>query len=209
MKKWLASLVTGVTSILLLTACGPADPNIRPDDNRIKDAISLLLKDVKSHHPERQNWSDAAVNKQLGQKLPQGVATAAGWKIVWPNAVTGELSIVYAPWDLLATYPTHFTTDASRYTGGREVPSSVASEIRTQQLGSDIYFAAVTDIRYSVKDSQWIIFSSTPYLPVTDPAYGFATVVNGKWKIIDFGTAEVGCGVVPTDVQTEFGLSCP
>ena len=32
---------------------------------------------------------------------------------------------------------------------------------------------------------------------------------DGKWQIVDFGSAMVGCGKVPNEIQSEFGFSCP
>ena len=38
-------------SVLLLTGCGPANPDLRPEDSKLRDGISLLLKDLDAHHP--------------------------------------------------------------------------------------------------------------------------------------------------------------
>jgi pantothenate kinase type III len=74
---------------------------------------------------------------------------------------------------------------------------------------NDQYFAAVLNVRSSALDPKWIIFTTQPYLPVTDPAYGFATVLNKRWVVVDFGTALVGCANVPIEVEKEFGFTCP
>jgi hypothetical protein len=46
--------------------------------------------------------------------------------------------------------------------------------------------------------------------------YGFVHSSAGAWSVVGFGSAEVGCPpgtaqtpVVPTPVQTGFGLTCP
>lgn len=198
-----------ISTLLLLTACGPTNPDLRPDDSKLRDGISLLLKDLVANHPSIKNWDQSAVDRQIHRKLPIGVATPAGWKLSWPAPSSGELAYVYIPWALTGTYPNHFASENSIYTAGSPVPSSVAQDIANQQLGSDLYFAAIVDVRYSNLDKSWIIFTSVPYLPVTDNAYGWATVVNGRWRVVDFGTALVGCGKVPEKVQHEFGFSCP
>lgn len=194
--------------LLSLTACGPANPDIRPTDSKLRDGISLLLKDLASNHPANKTWNEKAVEAQIQKKLPIGLSTPAGWKLTWPNASINEISTVYVPWALTGTYPNHFAADNASYTSGIEVPQTVAQDIAQQQLGNDQYFAAIVDVRYSKTNKRWIIFTSVPYLPVTDNAYGWATVVNGHWKVIDFGTALVGCGKVPNDVQLEFGFAC-
>jgi hypothetical protein len=204
-KKTLAVL----SCLILLTGCGPSNPDTRPQDSKLRDGISLLLKDLLAKHPQLENWNQSEVDLQIHRKLPIGVSTPAGWKLTWPSPSTGEISYVYVPWVLTGTYPNHFASENASYTAGSPVPSSVSQDLAKQQLGDDPYFAAIVDVRYSDKDKKWIIFTSVPYLPVTDNAYGWATVVNGRWKVIDFGTALVGCGKVPAEVQTEFGFSCP
>ena len=81
-------------------------------------------------------------------------------------------------------------------------------KLQQDSFGST-FFAAVVNQRVSKIDGSWIIFTTIPYLPVTDPAYGFAHSLNGKWEIVDFGTATVGCNKVPAQVQREFGFTCP
>lgn len=191
-----------------LTACGPSNPDIRPTDSKLRDGISLLLKDLALHHPTNKTWDEKAVEAQIQKKLPVGFSTPAGWKLTWPSAGINELSTVYVPWDLTGTYPNHFAADNASYTSGTEVPQSVIQDIAQQQLGNDPYFAAVVDVRYSKLNKSWIIFTSVPYLPVTDNAYGWATVIKGRWKVVDFGTALVGCAKVPNEVQKEFGFTC-
>ena len=204
----LFSLITTV-SVLLLTSCGPANPDLRPEDSKLRDGISLLLKDLDAHHPESKNWDSNLVDAQLKRALPKGVSTPAGWKLTWANASPSELPYVYVPWSLIGQYPNHFTSENANYSGGNPVPSTVVKDLANQQFGDDEYFAAIVSARYSKVDTKWVIFTSVPYLPVTDNAYGWATASNGRWKVIDFGTAVVGCGRVPAAVQSEFGFTCP
>lgn len=194
---------------LLLTSCGPTNPDLRPEDSKLRDGISLLLKDYYSHHPTDKSWDPNLVDAQIHRKLPIGISTPAGWKLTWSSPLKGELSYVYIPWILTSTYPNHFASDNASYSGGSPVPNSVIQDLTHQVLGNDTYSAAIVDVRYSSTNKKWIVFTSIPYLPVTDNAYGWATVVDGRWKVIDFGTALVGCDKVPTDVQREFGFTCP
>jgi len=206
-SKLLIALIA--TSTLLLTACGPKSADLRPEDSKLRDGISLLIKDLSIYHPANKNWNEKAVDLQVQRPLPIGFSTPAGWKLTWPSATKGELSYVYVPWALTGTYPNHFTGDNANYTAGTIVPNTIIRDIAVQEFGVDDYFAAIVDVRYSAIDKHWIIFTSVPYLPVTDKAYGWATAISGRWKVVDFGTALVGCGKVPTSVQSEFGLSCP
>ncbi len=198
--------------LTLLSACGPQSGNQRPDDATLRKGIAQLTQTFEGKYPKLKTWDDAAVKAQIETKLPTGNATEAGWHLVWPNASATELSQVYVPWALIGQIPETFKSDTARYAGGKNVPSSVIQDLRRQFLALanfGDYFAAITNVRYSLKNSKYIIFESIPYLPVTDPAYGWASATSGSWKVIDYGTATVGCGVVPADVQAEFGFGCP
>ena len=118
-------------------------------------------------------------------------------------------SHVVIPWTILGQYPSKYAADSQDYTGPKVVPDSISTQIRSLQFGGDPYVAAVVNLRFSTKDSAWIIFTTIPYLPITDNAYGWAHLQNQNWKIVDFGTATVGCGIVPTAIQAEFGFTCP
>ena len=195
--------------VIALAGCSVTAGNARPEESKLVDGIKLLMTDFTARHPDLINWDPKVVSTQLKGKLPKGMATEAGWTLVWPNATTGELSRVVIPWSILAQYPDKFALDTNNYSGGNAVPDAIAVDIRSAQQKGDPYFAAIVHLRTSTRDSHWLIFTSIPYLPITDNAYGWAHLVNGKWKIVDFGTATVGCGIVPTTVQSEFGFSCP
>ncbi len=205
----LRGLALGAILVLLLSSCALATGQERPTDSKLRDGINLLLTNFTAKHPQLQTWDLAAVKKQISLPLPKGLATEAGWTLEWPQASTKELSRVVIPWTILGQYPNKFALDSTRYSGGKNVPDSVAVEIRNIQLGSDDFFAGVVHLRYSTINPAWLIFETIPYLPVTDDAYGWAHVDQGKWKVIDFGTAIVGCGKVPQPIQNEFGMGCP
>lgn len=196
----------------LLTACGPQDGTQRPDDDKLRKGIAQLITNFKDLHPKLQNWNDVAVDAQIRKKFPQGRAIEAGWQLIFNGATEGELSEVVVPWFLLGQIPETFKPMEGHYTGGNPVPNAVIQDLRKNHMlaqGTDDYFAAIVNVRFSKTNPKWIIFESIPYLPVTDMAYGFATVKNGSWEVTDFGTATVGCGRVPNEVQSEFGFSCP
>jgi hypothetical protein len=204
-----ALVSTLLVSLLLLAGCAVNTPDARPDDSRIRDTINLLIEDMAAHHPDLVSWKQDVVKKQIARKLPVGKATEAGWTLTWPNYAAGELPQVVLPWSMIGQYPNHFALDTDNYSGGSLVKQSVATQIQDAQLKGDTYLAAIVHIRQSIKDPNWIIFTSVPYLPITDIAYGWAHQVDKKWNISDFGTALVGCGKVPSQVQAEFGMSCP
>jgi len=210
-KSTLAKLTLSLICVLLATSCGLPTGNERPDDSKLRDGVKLLMTQFESKYPQSVNWDKSKVKVQISQRFPKGIATEAGWTIKWPDAVTGELSSVVVPWIILAQYPTKFAKDVNTYSGGEPVVAGVAAQITKMQQDTfgSTFFAAVVNQRLSKVDGRWIIFTTIPYLPVTDPAYGFAESINGKWKIVDFGTATVGCSKVPPQVQREFGFSCP
>ena len=209
----LAGFGTAAVLVGLLTGCGPVPGDSRPGNSNLIAGINLLVSSFDANHPNLFTWKTNDIKNQLLQKIPVGIDTEAGWLLQWPHATATELSQVVVPWTLLGQYPSHPTTYFNHYSGGNLVPQAtsidiVANIVKTQMQG-DPYFGAVVNIRSSIKDSHWIIFTTVPYLPVTDIAYGFATVINKKWGVVDFGTALVGCGKVPHLVESEFGYQCP
>ena len=199
--------------VLLLTSCGAPSGDARPSDSNLITAINLLVSNFDANHPTLITWKTDAVKAQLSKKLPVGIDTEAGWLLKWSNPADGELSQVVVPWTLLAQYPNAPLPYFNHYKGGNLVPQAtstdlVATIIKTEMQG-DKYFGAVVEIRSSTINPHWIIFTTVPYLPVTDNAYGFATVKDKGWSVVDFGTALVGCGTVPLDVEKEFGYQCP
>ena len=206
-------IAVAIIGTLILCGCGAPTGDSRPSDSNLIAGINLLISNFDAKHPKLVTWDLSAVKSQMAQKLPAGNDTDAGWLLEWPHANVGELSQVIVPWGLLGQYPSHPQPYFYRYAGGNLVPQSTASDliatITKDELQGDQYFGAVIDLRSSKVDSQWIIFTTVPYLPVTDPAYGFATVKNKQWTIVDFGTALVGCGIVPTKIESEFGFQCP
>jgi hypothetical protein len=204
-----ASVVAILSLTLLLSACGVGNGNQRPEDPKLRDGIKLLMAQFQTNHPQLVNWDKEKVLAQINHPLPNGLATEAGWAITWPNYAPGELPRVVIPWVVLGQYPEKFALDTNNYSGGTPVPVAVQTDIAAQQIKGDTYFAAIVHMRYSTVDPAWVIFTSVPYMPITDDAYGWAHVVNKKWVIADFGTALVGCGQVPGSVQHEFGFSCP
>jgi len=205
-----ASTLVGV---LLLTSCGAPSGDARPAENDLVAGINLLISTFDANHPKLINWKLSEVKAQLAKRLPTGVDTEAGWLLQWPNAKQGELSQVIVPWTLLGQYPNNPKPYFVRYTAGSLVPQATSNDLTSTiistEMQGDKYFGAVVNMRASKVNPQWIIFTTVPYLPVTDPAYGFATVVNKHWSVIDFGTALVGCGTVPLNVESEFGYKCP
>ena len=199
--------------VLLLTSCGAPSGDARPSDSNLITAINLLVSNFDANHPTLITWKTDAVKAQLSKKLPVGIDTEAGWLLKWPHPADGELSQVVVPWTLLAQYPNAPLPYFNHYKGGNLVPQAtstdlVATIIKSEMQG-DKYFGAVVDIRSSTVNPHWIIFTTVPYLPVTDNAYGFATVKDRGWSVVDFGTALVGCGTVPLNVEKEFGYQCP
>jgi hypothetical protein len=195
----------------LITSCGLPTGNERPDDSKLRDGIKLLINQFEAKYPQSINWDSAKVKAQISKRLPEGTATEAGWTLKWTDYSDGELSSVVIPWMILAQYPSKFAPQPDALTWGAPVPAGIAAQITKLQqdyFGSS-YFAAVVNQRISKINGRWIVFKTVPYLPVTDNAQGFAESIDGKWKIVDFGTALVGCSTVPSQVLSEFKFTCP
>ena len=235
-SNYVIRLVSSLALIAALTSCDASQPSRHnsqppatsnfpsPSQMTIKSAISYLTKNFEVKHPALVNWNDQEVKHQLDQSIPVGTALDIGWLIIWPTFTPGELSRVLIPWHLLGQSTQPQPSSSGRqppkgsitlgytFTGG-SIPSDAVTTalkhvITVSEMQSDSDFAAVTNIRQSIHYPQWIIFSTVPYLPVTDSAYGFATLINGNWEVVDFGTAKVGCNRVPASVEEEFGFSC-
>lgn len=211
-KKLTAAL--SIASLLLLTGCGPQDGTQRPDDALLRKVIHQLMNNYGADFPQSISWDTKKVDDQLNRPMPKGFQTEAGWFIEWKDYAQGELAYAYAPWFLLGQYPNNLQSQNHAYTGGKDVPTSVqqavrAAAIRAKAIPENQYFSAFVNVKYSATDRHWIIFETIPYLPVTDPAFGFAHAEGSSWKFVDFGTATVGCGKVPASVLAEFKLSCP
>lgn len=207
--KRVATIFLGMLLVLTLSACSVLTPDKRPDDEKLRDGINLLMRDLTDRHPQLINWKPDLVKQQINQPLPKGYATEAGWTLEWKDYLPGQLPKVVVPWSIIGQYPNKFALDIDNYSGGKLVAQSTEVEVRHAQLGSDYYLAAIVHMRSSTTNPNWIIFTSVPYLPITDTAYGFAHRTQGSWKIDDFGTATVGCGRVPNSILREFGMSCP
>ena len=200
-------------ALLLISSCGAPSGDARPSNSNLVAGINLLVSNFDSRHPKLVTWKTEAVKAQLTRRLPTGRNTEAGWFIEWPAPKDGELSQVVVPWTLLGQYPENPLPYFNHYQGGALVPQATSVDlvknIIALEMQGDQYFGAVVDIRSSTINPHWIIFTTVPYLPITDPAYGFATVKNKAWSVVDFGTALVGCGTVPINVESEFGYRCP
>jgi hypothetical protein len=205
--------ITSLVALLALTSCGAPSGDARPTDGNLIAGINLLVSNFNSLHPGLVTWKTSAVKAQLAERIPTGRDTEAGWFIEWPSPKDGELSQVVVPWTLLGQYPNNPLPYFNHYKGGNLVPQATSGDlvkkIISTEMQGDQYFGAVVDIRSSKVDPHWIIFTTVPYLPVTDVAYGFATVTGKSWSVVDFGTALVGCGTVPLKVEGEFGYKCP
>lgn len=203
-------LLTLALCLVMLSGC--SGQNTSEEKSTIK-AIGELLRGFQVRHPDLVNWDKKAVMAELDLPLPLGVATEAGLKFMWPHPDVGQLPQIILPWSKISQKaPQRIESDA-RYSGGTATVELSAAQIRQrvidQDLQGDATLAAVTDLRTSRTNPDWVIFTVVPYLPFTDSAYGFAHLRNGRWEVADFGTATVGCGIVPEPVQTEFGFTCP
>ena len=204
-------LIPSLLLALLLSACGPPSGDARPSDSNLVTGINLLLNTFAKNHPKLINWKTDAVKNQLKLKLPTGVSTDAGWYLKWSDPRPGELSQVYIPWTLLGQYPNNPQPAGYNYPGGNLVPQTTIGDLTTviqnSQMQGDEYFAAVTGVRSSKINPQWLIFTTVPYLPVTDNAYGFATVGKKHWVVTDLERPMLVVAKCLLKLRVSLGLS--
>jgi hypothetical protein len=195
---------------LLLVVASCASPSVgRPTDTKLRHGINLLLSEFEKRHPQMVSWKGNSVRNQLTKPLPMGRATEAGWTLDWSGATSQELSRVVVPWRLIGSAPKKYEIDSTNYSGGTLASENAVAQIKSAKESVDPWFAAIVHIRLSKTNPNWAIFTAVPFLPVTDIAYGWAQNQGGHWRVFDFGTALVGCGVTPASVLKEFGFSCP
>jgi peptidoglycan hydrolase-like protein with peptidoglycan-binding domain len=123
-----------------------------------------------------------------------------------------------------STTTTSTTTSGSTTTttgSGSTVPAAATAAINAYETanGPAAGTWVLTSSSLSTVDPTYILFrigAAPGHENTVQGGYGFAHNAGGSWSVIGFGSAEVGCPpgatgnqVVPANVLTGFGLSCP
>ena len=183
--------------------------NSTPTTDKIVAGINLLISQYVKNYNSLVNWDNASVANQLLEKIPPGVPTPAGWLITWDHSKTNQLSSALIPWSILNLYPSQTSNPISIYKdAGKPVAAATYNQLQEIEDQKHPLFSGLVNVKSSINDGSWVIFTEMPYLSVTGPGYGFAHHENGTWKVVDFGTAQVGCGKVPSEIESEFGFTC-
>jgi hypothetical protein len=198
-------------SVITLTSCNPHTVKT-PSVALLQSSLKNLIAHFESKHLALVNWNHKLVQQQIENKLPDGIATEAGWLLSWTSVQAGEISEATIPWALLGGTPNNLNHPTINPEFNQQPSQTIQDQItrlvQMREMQADPELAAVIQIRQSKKYPQWVAFNTVPYLPFTDPAYGIATINKGTWELVDFGTANVGCDQVPHNVETGFGFSC-
>lgn len=188
---------------LLLMSCGSNIP--RPTEESLKTELAILVN--RAANTENQSWNNDVVSQQINAPLPQGKATSLGWMLEWQPR-DGGLAYAIIPWAMLNAADPGIAAEVP-YGGGTIASKSdtrAISDAVRDQLGSPLVdVIAVHSIRLS---GEYAVFAVTPLLPMADDGYGFAQKVNGSWQVLDLGSSDVGCGIVPTNVLDSFKVRC-
>ena len=67
----------------------------------------------------------------------------------------------------------------------------------------------VTGILLANSDPSWALIRISPVTDDLDPAAGIVRLTGDDWKLVQIGTYEVGCGLVPDSVAADLALECP
>ena len=70
---------------------------------------------------------------------------------------------------------------------------------------------AVTDVRTAAGDPGWAAAALTPTATgaaTLDPATVVLQHVDGSWQVVELGTAQVGCDLVPAQLRVDLALTC-
>ncbi len=96
---------------------------------------------------------------------------------------------------------------------GRPSPSTdeqVAQAVRTSPLLGEVppERIRVVDVHVSTIDPTVAVAHVVPADGETDPATALLTHPNDRWRVVELGTAGVGCDHLSVAVQHELGLVC-
>ncbi|WP_322778030.1 hypothetical protein [Frankia sp. Cas4] len=96
---------------------------------------------------------------------------------------------------------------------GRPSPSTdeqVAQAVRTSPLLGEVppERIRVVDVHVSTIDPTVAVAHVVPAGGETDPATALLTHPNDRWRVVELGTAGVGCDQLSVAVQHELGLIC-
>lgn len=186
----------------LLAACGTQVP--RPSEQSLRAQLEVLLNRAGN---SQISWNQNVVNKQLEASLPQGKATSVGWMLEW-KPQDGGLAYAIIPWEMLGVADPKVEAELP-YGGGKDADKADAAQIRqTVIAGLDPSFRDLVSVHSIRTYGKYAAFSVTVLLPVADDAYGFAEKVGSGWEVRDLGSAEVGCGLVPKKILSEFKVRC-
>lgn len=188
---------------LVVAGCGVDVP--RPPEDALKAQLAVLVN--RAENSENQSWDNEVVSRQIVAPLPRGKATALGWMLEW-TPEDGALAYAIIPWSLLSMSDPGIKAELP-YSGGVPPGKSVVAQITAvvkDQLPSPLVdVVAIHSVRLHGK---YAAFSVTPLLPMADDGYGFAKNVAGVWEVIDLGSSDVGCGLLPNNIEKSFQLRC-
>lgn len=197
-RRWIA-----IALVVAITGCSSPVP--RPDENTLRSQLAILVN--RASNGDQESWNNALVEKQISASLPKGSATPLGWMLEWKPA-DGALAYAIIPWSMLGVADPQLKAKTV-YGGGPAASAQQAREITSVVIeGLDSTLTNVVAVHSIRIIGNYAAFSVTPLLPVADDAYGFAQFVSGQWEVIDLGTSDVGCGIVPASDLSQFKLRC-
>lgn len=162
---------------------------------------------------------DGVIGPATTQAL-RSFQSASGLSVdgVYGSNTKAKLSSAAAAGTKVCTTATTTTTSTST---GSSVPSAATAAINAYETtnGPKAGTWVITGSSVSSVDPSYVLFHIGPapgYENTVQGGYGFVHQSGGTWTVIGFGSSEVGCPpgaagnqVVPTNVLTGFGLSCP
>ncbi len=164
-----------------------------------------------------------AVDGVIGSGTTQALRSfqsAAGLSVdgVYGSNTKAKLSSAAAAGSKICSTTSSTSTST---TGSSGVPSAATAAINAYETtnGPKSGTWVITGSSASSVDPSYVLFHIGPapgYESTVQGGYGFVHGSGSSWTVIGFGSSEVGCPpgaagnqVVPTNVLTGFGLSCP
>lgn len=107
--------------------------------------------------------------------------------------------------------PTDMTGSESAFAPSPAVAAAIADAVRTSPLTAAVpaNHYEVVNTRIAASDPSWAWTELKPTTADVDRVEAIVHQVGGRWDVVQLGSFEVGCDVVPHQVIDDFDLYCP
>lgn len=225
-RRWMSVAIGLAVIPMVAAACSSSPSSSSSSTTSTSTSSGLSAATVKTLQTQLATVGcyTGAVDGVIGSGTTQALKSfqsATGLTVdgVYGSNTKAKLSSAAAAGSKVCTTATTTTTSSS--SGSSGVPSAATAAINAYEAanGPKSGTWVITGSSVSSVDPSYVLFHIGPapgYENTVQGGYGFVHQSGGTWTVIGFGSSEVGCPpgasgnqVVPTNVLTGFGLSCP